>query len=33
MMAGSKDDMTTINIEGQGDKTVIQISRVTKATN
>jgi len=33
MMAGSKDDMTTINIEAQGDKTVIQISRVTKAAN
>jgi hypothetical protein len=31
MMAGSKDDMTTINIENRGDKTVIQISRVTKA--
>jgi hypothetical protein len=33
MMAGSKDDMTSINIEGRGDKTVIQISRVTKASN
>lgn len=31
MMSGTKDDMTTINIENRGDKTVIQISRVTKA--
>lgn len=31
MMSGSKDDMTTVNIESRGDKTVIQISRVTKA--
>jgi len=33
MMVGSKDDMTTINIENRGDKTVIQISRVTKASS
>lgn len=33
MMSGGKDDMTTVNIENRGDKTVIQISRVTKASN
>jgi hypothetical protein len=30
MMSGDKDDMTTINIENRGDKTVIQISHVTR---
>jgi hypothetical protein len=33
MMSGDKDDMTTLNIESRGDKTIIQISRVTKASN
>jgi hypothetical protein len=32
MMAGDKDNMTTINIAGRDGKTVIEISRVTKAS-
>lgn len=32
MMSGDKDNMTTINIASRGDKTVIEISRVTKAS-
>jgi hypothetical protein len=33
MMSGDKDNMTTVSIESRGDKTIIQISRVTKASN
>ena len=32
MMSGDKENMTTINIASRGDKTVIEISRVTKAS-
>lgn len=32
MMSGDKDNMTTITIASRGDKTVIEISRVTKAS-
>lgn len=33
MMSGDKDNMTTVTIESRGDKTIIQIARVTKASN
>jgi len=33
LMSGDKDNMTTVTIESRGDKTIIQISRVTKASN